>query len=143
LTVVVLDASVALALVLEDEGSPVADALVAEVEKGKVGLLAPAHWPLEVLSGLEQAARRRRIGAADRPPAFEAILGLGVGVVPLSEPMTALLSLADLERLRVYDAAYLSLALERRARLATLDAALSAVARRRGIAWYRGAARIR
>jgi len=47
----------------------------------------------------------------------------------------ALFSLAGSGGLTVYDAAYLALAIEWRAKLATADKALAAAARRRGILW--------
>jgi predicted nucleic acid-binding protein len=143
MTPVVVDASFALALALQDEASADAELLFRSARAGRVRLEAPAHWPLEVLAGLQQAARRRRLPADDRLPAFDAILTLGVEVVPVTLSWPSLLALADDEGLRVYDAVYLALALQRAARIATGDEALRAAARRRGIEWEKGQAKPR
>ena len=132
---VVLDASLALGLVLPDESSVIAEDLVRRRIAGEIALAAPSLWRIEILSGLMTASRRGRIDPGDRLPMFRALLKVGVRLVSQWPRPEELVSLADTDRLRVYDASYLWLAMRLDASLATGDRALSEAASRRGILW--------
>jgi predicted nucleic acid-binding protein len=136
---VVIDASFALALVLPDESSTAAERLVRSAAAGEVRLLTAGLWPIEMANGLLQAARRRRIAAQDRLIAHDFLLGLPVTVADEQIPASVLFTLADEERLTVYDACYLALAIERGARLATTDSPLRKAARRHSLLWQSSA----
>lgn len=121
----VLDASVALAWVFDDESSPAADRVLQRLEHEQA--IAPAHWPLEVANGLLTAERRGRLEAAEIPR-LRAMLGaLPIEIVPV-EFGTAIgvLDAARRHDLTAYDAAYLDLAWVRGLDLATIDARLRA-----------------
>ena len=133
MTSVVLDASLALALVLPDEKSGEIERLLEESERGSIELLTASHWTLELANGLLQAGRRKRISAADRVTAFDLLTGLPVAIHPGELSAATLFTLADRESLSIYDTAYLALALEQKAMLATADKALAAAARRNGV----------
>ncbi len=135
MTSIVLDASLALALVLPDEKSGAIERLLKESERGSVELLTASHWTLEVANGLLQVGRRKRISAADRVTAFDLLTALPVTVHPGGFPATTLFGLADREGLSIYDTAYLALALEQKAMLATADGALRRAARRNEVLW--------
>lgn len=135
MTSIVLDASLALALVLPDEKSGAIERLLKESERGSVELLTASHWTLEVANGLLQAGRRKRISAADRVTAFDLLTALHVAIHPGELPAERLFTLADREGLSIYDTAYLALALEQKALLATADRALARAARRNGVLW--------
>ena len=129
----VIDASIALAWCFEDEATAATDALVLRV-RGE-GAVVPAHWPLEVLNALLAAERRGRIKRAEASAHVRTIEDLGVDVdeETVRRASHATLALARAERLSLYDAAYLELALRRGFPLATLDKALAKAARRSGV----------
>lgn len=133
----VVDASLMLACVLQDERSEAAVAAVAELVREARPLVAPFHFPVELASGLEQAARRGRIAGEDRLPAFQAALEPGIDLVTLpvegGSGIPPLFDLVDRTRLRVYDALYLQLALARAVPLASLDDELRRAARAEGV----------
>ncbi len=135
MTSVVLDASLALALVLRDEKSGEIERLLEDTERGSVELLTVSHWTLELANGLLQAGRRKRVSASDRVTAFDLLTALPVRIHPGEFPAMTLFGLADREGLSIYDTAYLALALEQKAMLATADRALARAARRNGVLW--------
>lgn len=101
--------------------------------------IVPSLWLLEVTNVLLHAERRRRIGKAE----IARFLGL-VAALPIviAEPMDIrqvgdLMALARRHGLTAYDAAYLHLAVERRAPLATRDKALRAAASAAGVPAFR------
>ena len=97
--------------------------------------VVPMHWHLEVASMIQSAQRRQRIS----PALATRLLGGGLALRPTIDDMTATQAwrvtapLAQRHGLTIYDAAYLELALRRRAPLASLDKALVAAARAEGI----------
>jgi predicted nucleic acid-binding protein len=133
-TAFVLDASIALAWCFADEATPAADAVLDRLADEEAA--APALWRLEVANALAMAERRGRLSVA----------GLTRSVALLQKPVIAidaegserafrdLLDLARSERLTVYDATYLELALRLGVPLASKDARLRKAAARLGIA---------
>jgi len=126
----VLDASTAVRVFLDDEG-----ASVLGVGEGIPGAaLVPPNWVAEVIAALARAVRDRRLSEAHA----EAVLGLlreaGIQVVDDREPRSALLAMALATGLTAHDAAYLLLAVEAGAPLATEDTELRAAAERIGVA---------
>lgn len=117
---IVVDASVALAWCLADEGDEDAERVLERVSRE--GAVAPAHWPMEVANGLRSAERRGRLKPDELPRLGRLLADLGVQILPV-ELTTALLALdtAREHDLSVYDAVYLDLALFRNVPLATLD----------------------
>lgn len=124
----VLDSSVALAWVYDDEGGDAIDQVLERVVQG--GAWVPAIWHLEVANSLEQAVRRRRIDAAFRDAALANLSDLDIKSDPETNvhAWTATLALAEKFRLTLYDAAYLELARRRHLPLASLDRDLRAAA---------------
>ncbi len=122
----VLDASIAVAWLLDDENEPRAEASLERL--GIEPALVPVIWHVEVRNALLGAERRRRL----RPEEVNARLSQ-IGGLPLrtdsSPSLEAAFMFARTHRLSVYDALYLELALRASAPLATLDNALAAAAR--------------
>ncbi len=122
---IVVDASIALAWMLGDERDPRAErALDAVLETSGI---APSMWLYEVTNALLVAERRRRL---DRPvgDALADLVALNITIVePRGFPVTEY-HLAVENELSVYDAAYLHIALQHAAPLATLDAKLARAA---------------
>ena len=114
----VLDSSVALAWLLQDEANERTDALADRLEQENAHV--PPIWSLEVGNALMMAMRRKRISEAE----FDRCIA-AVSVLPIEEdPPAALagvLSIARRFSLTSYDAAYLELAQRRGFPLATLD----------------------
>ena len=130
---IVLDASMTLAWLFEDEQTDQVFATINHVYMG--GASVPPLWRYEVANGLQMAIRRQRITPDYRTRCLDKIDELPITIDPdgVSEIWSTTIKLADLYRLTVYDAAYLELAQRRRLPLATLDAALSKAARESGV----------
>ncbi|WP_174280555.1 type II toxin-antitoxin system VapC family toxin [Sphingomonas bacterium] len=128
----ILDASAAASFLLPDEAEP-GDELLERLTLGPV--LVPQHWPLEIISILQNAKRRRRIDQAGRDRAMSQASSWSVRIDPLTSTVawSESLRLADEFALTIYDAAYLELAIRTKDTLASNDKELVAAARRRGV----------
>jgi predicted nucleic acid-binding protein len=126
-------------LVLPDEGGRMAVALEAMFRKG-VPVFVPAHWGVEVANGVLMAERRRRLTPADAAAALNFLRQLPVSVDdgPATRAFGEVSALARQHGLTAYDAAYLELAMRRRAALATLDLDLRKAAMSAGVALMAG-----
>jgi predicted nucleic acid-binding protein len=123
-TAFVLDASIALAWCFADEATPATDALLDRLADEDA--IAPALWRLEVANALTMAERRGRLSVAGLTRSVNLLQRLAVAI-DAEGPDRAfreLLDLARSERLTVYDAAYLELALRLGLPLASKDAKL-------------------
>jgi len=129
----VIDASVALSWVYSDEHSAVSDALLGRVSHE--GAVVPSLWRLEVANSLQTGIKRKRIDAAYRDSSIQIFLRLPIEIdlETNDHAWTAVLHLADMHQLTVYDAAYLELAVRRRLPLATRDEDLAAAASSAGV----------
>jgi predicted nucleic acid-binding protein len=129
----VIDASVALSWVYSDEHNAVSDALLARVSHE--GAVIPSLWRLEVANSLQAGIKRNRIDAAYRDSSIRIFLRLPIEIDQETNDhaWTAILQLADIHQLTVYDAAYLELALRRTLPLATRDEDLAAAAGSAGV----------
>lgn len=125
---IVLDASLALASLFEDERTPPVVAVFNSIADW--GAVVPALWPLEVANGLQIGIRRKRIDMAFGNAAIVRFALLPIEIDPETNlhAWKATLALADRHELTLYDAAYLELAQRRRLPLATLDKRLSQAA---------------
>jgi predicted nucleic acid-binding protein len=130
---IVLDASLVVALILREDNvaDPVSiyDLLLA------TQLSVPAHWPAEVANALWTNKRRKRITAEMIGTATEHLAAFKprIDAPPSLDGMPALVQFAERERLTVYDAIYVQLALSNNASLATIDKDVRACAKRLNI----------
>ena len=133
MSIVVIDASIALSWCFEDEATPEGDAIFGAV--GDEGAIVPILWHLEVCNALIVAERRGRITAGDVVTRLELLDTLPITTDDrlLKHVWGDVLKLARSERLTSYDATYLELSLRSRAALATRDKALSTAAARAGV----------
>jgi predicted nucleic acid-binding protein len=102
-----------------------------EWRKDRAMILAPAHFQAEVANAL---LRSVRLDATDAIGRLHQLYVAGVdvadrGLVGIADAI----ELADTHRLSVYDAAYLSLAMDVDGELATNDRALAKAARAEGV----------
>ena len=124
MTILVLDASVALAAILPEPNSSEALAILARVIDD--GAVVPTLWCLEVGNTLLVAERRGSIAVGDHKALLRRLGALPI-VADLETSARAWresIELAQRHRLTLYDAAYLELSLRRGLPLATFDAAL-------------------
>ena len=120
----VLDASVALALSLEEPRAAAAARLIALQAVGRARLVAPPLFDVECASGFVKAVRRGRLQAETCSAAL--IRTLRLPVERLQSPASAFeaLGLALQYGISAYDAVYVALAAEERLPLVTADARL-------------------
>ena len=130
---IVIDASVALAWSLKDEGGDYAESVMQVVIRD--GAMAPAHWPLEVANALRSAERRGRIAAELVDEVGRALADLAIDIRPVEVTTSfwGVLSAARDYGLSVYDAAYLDLSRSRGLSLATLDGELRDACQKAGV----------
>ena len=133
----IIDASVAISLIFEDESSPYSDAVADSLKSGQA--VAPVVRPLEVANSILTSVRRGRIPAADVPRLFGAMIRLRVAIDQGIDPENVARVALDLGltyRLSAYDASYLDLAMRRGLPLATLDQRLRDAAMAAGVQLY-------
>jgi predicted nucleic acid-binding protein len=130
----VVDASIALTWCFEDEVTAATEAVAAEVDAD--GALVPGLWRLEVCDALLLAERRGRLDrrGVEHRLALLSALPISVDVETDARAWNDTVLLARAERLTLYDAAYLELAIRTGWTLATLDRALARAARHLGVA---------
>lgn len=94
-------------------------------------LLVPAHWPVEIGSALAVNLRRGRIAAELLEVIEERLSKFVIVVQPPVMPseIADLVSFASAQSLTAYDACYVQLAWQNRARFATLDRDMRAAAK--------------
>jgi len=130
----VIDCSVTLGFILKDEQDSFSLKTFQQLRDG-VPAYVPRHWAVEVTNGLLMAERRKRSTQADTQDALHLAQGLPVTVDDEFFPHQAshTLDLARQFNLTIYDAAYLELAMRRRAALATTDHDLAHAAKTAGV----------
>ena len=130
---IVVDSSVAVSWCIPDEISPISDMVLGQVERQ--GMLVPSLFWYEVRNVFIVNERRGRItenivhGSLKRLSAFPIIYAT-------EHDETMLLQLSRKHRLSVYDAAYLEIAIQNEAPLASLDKALLAAAKVENLEYF-------
>jgi predicted nucleic acid-binding protein len=126
----VLDCSIAVAWLFEDEATAQTDDLLAQLRDGCA--FVPNLWQLELGNVLVQAERRERITAAQISACLELVARLPIvtDTETDSRAFREILILARTETITTYDAAYLELAIRRGVPLATQDSKLISAANR-------------
>ncbi len=126
----VLDCSITVAWLFEDESTPQTDELLDRLKDS--GALVPALWRLELGNVLARAERRKRIAAVEIAGYLDLLDRSPIVTDTETEgrAFREILTLARNEGLTTYDAAYLELAARRRLPLATLDKELIRAAHR-------------
>ena len=129
----VIDASATVPLLLDDERGNIVPEVLEGILAGTC--IAPGIWPWEIANIIWKARRAKRI----KPEEIEAIRSLLASFAICTDQesaslaLTRTLDLAIEHQLTAYDAAYLELAIRRRAVLASYDADLRKAALGEGI----------
>ena len=125
----VLDCSIAVAWLFDDEATPETDALLDRLKDDSA--LVPGLWHLETGNVLARAERHKRISGAQVAAHLDLLdrLPIVTDTETQRRAFREILMLAGSVRLTTYDAAYLELAMRRGIALATLDNALIQAAR--------------
>ena len=126
----VVDASVAVAWLFDDEEEPRADSVLERLKED--GALVPQLWHLEMRNSLLTAERRGRLSAGEVKERLDALRSLPIRTDEESDLQSAF-NLARAHGLSFYDALYLELAKRESAELATLDGALGRAAVSEGV----------
>jgi predicted nucleic acid-binding protein len=122
----VVDASVAIAWLFEDEATPETEAVLDRLFDEDAH--APGLWELEVANVVLSAERRGRISEIASAHIMERLRDLPIRINPDNPRLHHLLEVGRRYGLTSYDAAYLTLALHLNLPLATLDRDLAAAA---------------
>ena len=130
----VADASMAIALIHPGQATVESDRWAALLSEG-AEIVVPALWPLEVANVLLQLQKRRKLPAKDVVTAIELlqVLPIKIDHGDLNRVFDSVLALALSEKLCVYDATYLDLALRLKIPLATRDKVLRSAAERQDV----------
>jgi len=131
--VCVLDASVAIAALIEEDRSDEARRILCEV--GTDSAVVPGLWYLEVGNTLLLAERRRSLSAAARREQLADLSRLPIAIdhETTHYAWNDTMGLAERHGLTLYDATYLELSLRRQLPLAAFDAALRRAAKAAGV----------
>jgi predicted nucleic acid-binding protein len=129
----VLDASVTLCWLFEDQATAYTD-LVLDRLGGGDGAVVPAIWSFEIANAVAVAERRKLVNPAQAVAFLQTLGQLSIAVDrKIEQIFNAVLEAARRYRLSAYDAGYLELAMREALPLATLDAALRNAARAAGV----------
>ena len=130
----VLDCSIAVAWLFDDEVTPETDELLDRLKDDSA--LVPGLWRLEIGNVLARAERHKRVSGAQVAAHLDLLDRLPIVTDTETErrAFREILTLARSERLTTYDAAYLELAMRRSSALATRDNALIQAARHLDVA---------
>jgi predicted nucleic acid-binding protein len=132
----VVDCSLVMGWCLPDEASNVADRFFEDLPTD-TKLEVPALFWYEIANTLAVAVRRGRIALSQAERLRQLLCALPLTTNPARPGLTSrLLPLAARLSLSAYDAAYLDLAVQTDARLATLDTGLQAAASEEGVAVF-------
>jgi predicted nucleic acid-binding protein len=133
MSALVLDASAALTWCFRDENAAFGERLLDMVSEA--GAAVPALWHTEVSNVWLSSLKRGRLAEDELPFLADMFdrLPLHTDATPYERVRRDVLQLAREQRLSVYDATYLDLAMRRRLPLATLDLDLQRAARATGV----------
>lgn len=117
----VLDCSLTMAWLFEDEGNQATDDILHQM-KNRIAVV-PTIWPLEVANVLLISQKHKRISAAKAAGFIDALADLPIIVdeTTSSRAMHSIYTIAETNRLAIYDAAYLELAIREKIPLLSLE----------------------
>jgi predicted nucleic acid-binding protein len=132
---VVIDASVAIPWIIQEQSSSTIDALFQDGYRGLVALWVPSLWLTECGSVLNEMVKKKRLTLKQAQEAFTTLryCRLQIDGVHSAAVQSRILQLAQDGRLSFYDATYIELAQRKSYMLATLDSAMRRAAQAVGV----------
>jgi len=129
----VIDNSIVMSWCFRDETNQYADAVLDRLSESTA--FVPSIWPLEVVNVLWVAERKKRLKEADSVRFITLLSQLPIIVEheQLERRMKDVLSLARVNNLSSYDAAYLDLSMRKGFSLASLDSRLIKAAKKANV----------
>ena len=136
----VLDASLVVALLVQDSPMDIPNAVLDAIDDGAI-VTVPPHFQLEVANFLVQAQRRGTLSASGAQQALRYLQHLPIMVDSSmhTQIFTDVIAIAQRNGITSYDAAYIHCARTRGARLASLDQQLLAAAESEGVEIFQSA----
>lgn len=131
---IVLDASVTLCWLFEDQATAYTDSILDRLS-GQDDAITSMIWPLEVANVIAVSERRKLIRPAQGAAFLEELEQLPIRVeeISIGRAFGGILDCARRYRLSAYDASYLDLAMRQSLPLGTVDSALRVAARAAGV----------
>ena len=132
---IVLDCSVAIPWMIQEQSNAAIDALFQDGYRGAISLLVPVLWFTECGSTFNEMVKRKRLTLSQAQEGFTTLRYCRVqaDASPTIDIQSRILALAQAHHLSFYDATYLELAQRRQCLLATLDQDLRAAAAAAGV----------
>ena len=118
---VVVDASVCLKWVFEEEDSEKARKLLTLSEKGDIFLLAPEIWEYEIVNGFVSALLKNKLSYLKSKKLLKMVLEARPQMISAHELLLKSLENSHQYRISAYDSAYITLAIENRIVLISAD----------------------
>ena len=136
----VLDASVVVALLVQDSPMDIPNAVLDAIDDGAI-VTVPPHFQLEVANFLVQAQRRGSLSGAGTQQALRYLqhLPITVDTSMQTQIFTDVIAIAQRNGITSYDAAYIHCARTRGARLASLEKQLLTAAEAEGVEIFESA----
>ena len=126
---IVVDASFVIAHVLGEDVAVEQANLIETLRQER--LIAPAHWPAEISNTLVTNVRRKRISLQDVGLILDELATYTIEIQPaFAGDAARLVAISSEQNLTAYDAAYVILAMDLKASIATLDKAMRQAALR-------------
>lgn len=117
----VIDASVCLKWVFEEEDSDKARLLLKQQEKNELLLLAPELWEYEIVNGFSSAVLRKKVPYQKARKLLKLVLEADLEVVSMTDLLIKCLENAKKYQISAYDSAYVTLAKENGVILVSAD----------------------
>ena len=108
----VVDASVCLKWVFEEEDSEKARFLLKQQEKNELLLFAPELWEHEIVNGFASAVLRKKVPFLTAKKLLKLILEANLEIISMTDLLAKCLENAKKYQISAYDSAYVTLALE-------------------------------
>ena len=118
---VVVDASVCLKWVFEEEDSEKARKLLTLSEKGDILLLAPEIWEYEIVNGFATALLKNKLSYLKSKKLLKMVLEARPQMISAHELLLKSLENSHQYRISAYDSGYITLAIENRIVLISAD----------------------
>lgn len=118
---VIVDASVCLKWVFEEEDSEKARSLLTLSEKGDILLLAPEIWEYEIVNGFASAMLKNKLYYSQSKKLLRMVLEARPQIISIHELLLESLENCHKYRISAYDSAYVTLAVKNKIILVSAD----------------------